>query len=805
MHIRSLFGSHIAIWMFLLIVIASHCSAGFAQENIAGLKTFIESNCYDCHSGSGSDGDFDIEKLSKTFPSQTEDWSKWVEVFDRVTRKEMPPRDASDVSESARKSFLASIAEVIKTGQKNQQAKSGRVQARRLTNLQLERTLHDLLGVDIPVKDLLPEELRLDEFNSIANTQAMSRFHIQGHLDAIDLALNEAFRRATSRPDEFEKLFSAKELSRRQGRVRNREPELIDGHAVTWSARIQFYGRIPRTTVREAGWYRFEVKAKGLKIPEDSGIWCKVRSGKCISSAPMMSWVGQFEAKSDESTRVFEGWMEPGDMLEIRPGDVTLKQARFRGGQVGTGEGGPQNVPGVAIRSIKMNRIHKGPANWSVRKSLFADLELKKTGKGPNSKFELVLENPKTDLVKPLRRMATRAFRRPVTQETLAPYVAMMHQALDNGDSPIEALRVGYRTILCSPRFLYFNERPGELDGYALASRLSYLFWNTMPDKELLQHAKSGKLLSDKKLYVQQVRRLLDHPKAKNFVEDFSNEWLDLALIDFTEPDRKLFPTFDIHVEKSMLEETHLFLKKLVKDNLSVTNLVNSEFTFLNSRLARYYKIPGVAGDQMNSVRLKPKHHRGGLLTQGSVLKVTANGSNTSPVIRGVWICERILGVHIPPPPQNVPAIEPDIRGAKTIRQQLFKHRNNPDCASCHKKIDPPGFALENYDPAGQYREFYTILKGRRRAKGAEINTSYSLANGKRFKDFEDFRKLIINDKQVLARNFASKVLTYGTGAPVSFADREALNRFVEFAARSDYGMRDLIITTVSSPMFKKK
>ena len=168
-------------------------------------------------------------------------------------------------------------------------------------------------------------------------------------------------------------------------------------------------------------------------------------------------------------------------------------------------------------------------------------------------------------------------------------------------------------------------------------------------------------------------------------------------------------------------------------------------------------------------------------------------------------MCEKLLGVHIPPPPDNVPAIEPDIRGAKTIRQQLFAHRNNEGCASCHRKIDPPGFALENFDPAGRWRENYVVLKGRRRTKGAKVNTTYTLPNGKRFKDFEDFRMILLKDKQRLARNFAAKVLAYGTGAPVSFADREELNRYVEFAKRSDYGIRHLIITAASTQLFKKK
>lgn len=260
--------------------------------------------------------------------------------------------------------------------------------------------------------------------------------------------------------------------------------------------------------------------------------------------------------------------------------------------------------------------------------------------------------------------------------------------------------RAGYRALLCSPRFLYFYEQPGPLNGYAIASRLSYLLWNRMPDDELLRLAGESKL-REQDVIRGEVDRMLKDPRGRRFVEDFAAQWLDLSQIDFTEPDRKLYPGFDLVVQQSMLDETHAFVEKMLRDDLSVGNLLDSDFTFLNSRLARFYGIDGVAGDKLRPVKLEPDDHRGGLLTQGAILKITANGTTTSPVIRGVWVSERLLGVDIPPPPQNVPAIEPGIRGAKSIREMLAKHKSDASCASCHVKIDPPGFALENYDPGG--------------------------------------------------------------------------------------------------------
>jgi hypothetical protein len=403
-----------------------------------------------------------------------------------------------------------------------------------------------------------------------------------------------------------------------------------------------------------------------------------------------------------------------------------------------------------------------------------------------------------------MRQFANRAFRRPVAAEDVAPYIGMAHEALDGGGSLLEALRGGYRALLCSPRFLYFHENPGLLDDYALASRLSYFLWNTMPDAELLKLAASGRL-SDKRVLRGQAERMLADERGQNFVKDFASEWLDLSLIDFTEPDRKLHPQFDIVVQQSMLDETHAFLQTLLDDNLSVGNLIDSNFTFLNSRLARFYEIDRVNSDELTRVELRPEDHRGGLLTQGAILKVTANGTTTSPVIRGVWVSERLLGQHVPPPPAGVPAIEPDIRGATSIRDMLAKHRSQASCAACHTKIDPAGFALENFDPAGQWRDNYLAFDRGRRSRGTKIDASYELSDGRRFENIDGFQKLVLSQPETLARNVAEKLLTYGSGAPITFADREAVEQIAHRAGDSNYGFRSLLLALIEHPIFLSK
>lgn len=780
----------------------SNCFPALAQEQLAiptaptDVRSFLETNCYDCHAGSSAEAGLDLENLSDQLDDDNS--IKWVRVFDRVHDGEMPPADYDSPPADERQRFLDQTSKWIKHVQQTEFEAIGRVRGRRLTNLQLERTLHDLLGIDIPLASRMPDEPRTNGFNTVADGQAMSHFQLEQHVSVVDVALDEAFRRALGKPDEWKKKLSATQIARQRARSRTREPEMLDGQAVVWSGRLVFYGRIPATTAKEDGWYRFKIRSNGLKVPDDRGIWCTVRSGQCISSAPLMAWVGAYEVDEQPKEVVMEAWLWRDQKLEIRPGDLTLKRARFKGGQVGTGEGGPQDVPGLAIDSIEMERFHRGPDNQAIQHMLLGDLDV---NTATNPQDASVQPGSPVELKRLMTRFARRAFRRPVEEVAIAPYVALAEKSIEQDGDFLTAIRLGYRAILCSPRFLYFQEQPGQLDDYAIATRLSYLIWNRMPDKTLLKLAKSNKL-QDKAVLESQVDRMVADPRGANFVKDFADQWLDLNLIDFTEPDPKLYPGFDPIVQNSMLDETHAFLQKMLDDDLSISLLIDSKFTFLNSRLARYYNVDQVESDELQQVSLPENSPRGGLITQGSIMKVTANGTNTSPVLRGVWVSERLLGEPIPPPPENVPAIEPDIRGAKTIREMLAKHKENGDCAACHRKIDPPGFALENFDPSGRWRDNYLLAK---RKLGLEVDASFSMPNGESFEDLHGFKQIMLKQKPQLARNYVEKLLVYGTGANVEFADRETVNACVEQTAKDDYGVKSLLKSVVTSSVFLKK
>jgi hypothetical protein len=415
-----------------------------------------------------------------------------------------------------------------------------------------------------------------------------------------------------------------------------------------------------------------------------------------------------------------------------------------------------------------------------------------------------------------LRRFLPRAFRRPVSDDELQRYLKPVDMALEEGQSFEQAMRTGLKMALCSPRFLFLTEKHGKLDDFALASRLSYFLWNSMPDEKLLKAARRGKLSQPGVLHGQ-VERMLKSPRAAALTENFLGQWLNLRQINFTAPDKQLYPEFDDLLQWSMVRETHLFFRELLRQDLSVLNFVDSDFTMLNERLARHYGIDGVKGLKFRKVALRPEYHRGGVLAQGSVLKVSANGTTTSPVVRGVWVLDRILGKAPKPPPANVPAIEPDIRGATTIREQLAKHREVANCASCHKNIDPPGYALENYDVIGGWRERYRTLETRSNevvlgefvevaySEGSAVEAGDMLADGRTFTDLAGLKKLLLEDPDQIARALTEKLLVYATGNRLEYDDRDAVEQIVAQMRQQKYGLRSLVHAVVQSELFLNK
>ncbi len=315
------------------------------------------------------------------------------------------------------------------------------------------------------------------------------------------------------------------------------------------------------------------------------------------------------------------------------------------------------------------------------------------------------------------------------------------------------------KAILSAPEFHFLQESPGRLDDYALASRLSYFLWSTMPDEELLRLAAENKLHEPPTLRAQ-TERLLASPKAQAFTKTFCGQWLNLRAIKATTPDRQLYPEFDELLEDAMVRETEASFDELLRHDMSLSNLIDSDFAMLNRRLAELYHIPNMIGEEFRKVPLPEQSHRGGVMTHASVLKVTANGTLSSSVTRGAWVLKRLLGRTLNPPPPDAGGIEPDTRGATTIREQLAKHQRSETCASCHKYMDPPGFALESYDVIGGWREFYRTTQGQGPPaidpltkrhlgyrQGLPVDPSGELVDGRPFQNLDQLQKLLLDQQ----------------------------------------------------------
>jgi hypothetical protein len=475
-------------------------------------------------------------------------------------------------------------------------------------------------------------------------------------------------------------------------------------------------------------------------------------------------------------------------------------------------------VPAVAFQWMEIEGPLRDEKSDAGHRLLFADLPSKKLPGAP-SRFDVRTAAPKQDAERLLRRFIDRAYRRPVREPEVQGFLALIEERLAAGLSFAEAMLAGYTAVLCSPGFLFLEEQPGTLDAHALAARLAFFLWNSEPDEILRARAARGELGRPEVLQAE-TNRLLDDPKSQRFVEAFLDYWIDLRKIEDSTPSNTLYNDYylDDLLTEAAVAESHLFLAELLRHDLPARNLVDSDFTFLNERLALHYGIPDVSGVAMRRVALPPGSPRGGFMTHASVLKVTANGTTTSPVLRGNWINERLLGYETPPPPP-VAAVEPDIRGAVTIREQLAKHRADPSCASCHTRMDPPGFALENFDVMGGWRERYRGVSETAKPESGfgknghpiafhyalPVDATGELPDGRAFRDVRELKKHLLSDEPAIARNLARQLVIYATGAPVRFADRAPIDTIVRNTQDSGFGVRSLVHAIVQSELFRHK
>ena len=778
-------------------LVAAPATAAAAPAPAAPLfaftKDFLSRHCVECHDADTQKGKVRLDNLAPDFgsPASVETWGK---VFSQLEQREMPPKKKAQPTDAERQTVLHWLGRELHAATATRQAAEGRVAWRRLNRTEYQNTIHDLFGIEVNVLELLPEDALAHGFDKLSSALTLSPVQMEKYLEAADLALDTAL--GVGLPPKFlQERYAATNV------VANWDSKsvrwLADGGSV-----VLFNSGYSPTEVKKfrapaPGRYRIRISASGFQT---AGVPAKFRLyGGSFGVGGKTKLLGHFEvpAEAPATVELVARLDGRNDTLKIIPyGTIPWQNA-----------GATYTGPGLAVQWLEV----EGPLEAKVwppatRAQLLGDVDLEK--------------GTPADAASVLRRFAPRAFRRPVSDADVAPYLQLVRERLEKGVKFADALRVGLKAVLVSPRFLMLDEQPGRLDGHALAARLSYFLWSTMPDAALLDAAVKGELATPAQLRAQ-VERLLNHPKARAFTEDFTGQWLGLRNIEFTTPDAKLYPEFDELLQVSMVRETHAFFAELLRRDLSVLNFVESDFAMLDERLARHYGVPGVTGLELRKVMLQPGWHRGGVLTHASVLKVTANGTTTSPVIRGAWLADRLLGQPVPPPPASVAAVEPDIRGAKTIREQLAKHRDVESCAGCHARMDPLGFALESYDVIGGWRERYRISpdRGQRAdwvtlvvnqrdlkvALGPKVDASDTLPDGRKFNDLTELKRLLLADPDRIARGLAEKLLIFATGHGLEFTDAAVISDIVRRVKAKDYGFRTLIHEIVASPTFQTK
>lgn len=805
---------------------------------LAAADTFLEQHCFECHDADVKKGGLDLTSL-KFDLTDPQLFEKWVKVHDSVADGEMPPKKKPRPDAKLADTFLDALDSQLRDTSAAQTAAQGRTLVRRLNRIEYENTVRDLLHIDTPLAGLLPEDTPMHGFDTVAEGLRFSQLQIEKYLEAADAALDAAVdlrmnvelkKERFSYKDEkwiIENLAlpdnPPEDPKKKYSRKRVVFRDLPDALVLFTDA--DYMLGLSKFKLRRSGTYRIRLSAYGYQSagePVTARIYANDYSiGKRL--------LGHWDIPADKPgvvevvTRINRS--EHLMLLPFRVGydaegkrlndSDTTKEFKGRG---------------LAVQWIEI----EGPLemqDWPPRsvKSLFPDvpvvkLDEKKINNRHDTEkaigFELQPADPAASLKLCVETFAAKAFRRPLEPGETDRFVKLAQDSLAGGASFLDAAKFGLRAVLTSPQFLLFDELPGpRLSDHALASRLSYFLWSTLPDDELMRLADAKKLHEPETLKKQLARMLADK-RSQAFVKNFAGQWLDLRSIDATSPDSTLYPEFDEMLKYAMVGETEAFFAELLHKDLPVTHFIQSDFLMLNRRIAEHYGIglDVAKSEQFVRVSLPADSVRGGVLTQASILKVTANGTVSSPVLRGGWVMKRLLGQPPPPPPPGIPGVEPDTRGASTIREILAKHSNAENCAGCHAKIDPPGFALESFDVIGGWRDRYRSKeKGDRPSAKVEnrgvwqykislpVDASGQLADGRAFKDIQEFKQLLLAQPADVQRCLTEKLLTYATGAAPTYADSQAVNDIVAKSLKQGGGLKTFVTELVLSETFRRK
>lgn len=756
------------------------------------LQELIASSCLDCHDENTETRlDFNLTEFQL---EDTEYFRLWERVYDQVASGAMPPKKKYQPDSAVKKRALESLESALKAQSRMHQARFGRAGLRRLSNLEFENAIHDLFSITTPVQDFLPKGNQAG-LTGEGGGQQISPAHIRGYLAAAERAISSALdlerdglpRKVTV--DYVHSPYMKIWYDRGYADGGDNTKPLED--AVVAFKRTDFIWRTDRNGFKAGlpGRYRVIAEIQAYQARSTvSFLLYKAHGGD--QSRP--TFLQAFDLEPNQ-VRTIELTVELDRDEYLLPSFANLlPQADGRSlFQTGARE---YSGEGIAVKTL----LVEGPFR-DGKPRLITDLA--------HENFDAGMRKA-PDILRVLKPFMAEALRRPLKPSDLNPMRQMLEEQLKRGKSATEVTLNAMRHVLASPQFLYFDSATGPLNNYALADRLSFFLWKRPPDATLIGAAKAGKLREAGGLS-KQTDRLIDSPQFRAFIRDFTAQWLRLEDMDATTPDDVLFPEYNDMLRRAMLDETVYYLEHLFRESLDATYLIESDFTFLNRELASHYDLTGVKGQQMRHHLLPDMTPRGGLLAHAAIHKVTANGSTTSPVRRGNFVLSQLLGMPSPPPPPEAGTLEPDIRGATTVRERLEAHRKQQSCNRCHQFIDPPGFALESFDPIGRFRVNYRQLstKGKRNRliSGLAVDSSGVTSSGIRFNGFSEFKAVLLHEEKEtgrLLRNLTEQLVVYATGTEIQFADRDRISGIVKTMRSESGGLRTLLHLIIQSKLF---
>jgi hypothetical protein len=814
--------------------VLSAASIAAAETPAKQVEQFLSRYCLECHAADVQKGDRSFEKFTlplKTLPEVIEAR----DIIDQLTLREMPPKKADQPTDEERLAAIRALRAGTASAQASLQSTGSRTVLRRLSNREYENTLATLFGRRVDTLGLtadFPKEKTARHLDTIGQSLVTSGFLVDQYFQSANRLVETRLGKQATAPQtwRFNKNFIQYE-------------ELTGSHKNAFNFRYLNLYEQPNTDTRQGGYGHIEDFRQGVPV---SGLY----DIEVEAAALHRDTHYDHAIFGIDFTEPFILGVVPGDITKghihypqaIEPllassvvPDNTPTRLKFRvwleAGQT------PRfifpNGPYESRASvIAINKRYPKEFSTPVGSSGVGRSHILREGKLPHIRIsEIVVQGPVAEPVggaeeiavfgpegfKPERAhdqlfaFATKAFRRPLQDADRAPIRKLYEQRLAEKASPRQAALDAVKLILCSPSFLYLSEVTQENDRrlrpHDLATRLAYALWATTPDEALFASAATGKLTDDVELK-KQIDRLLTDARLEGFVDGFLDSWLNMRELGGMPPPRETNRAYYAEdLPASMKTEARLFFRDMLKENRPVDQFLHAEHSFIDKKLAKLYDLPEQKtlrlADGFQKVSLKGDKHRGGLLGMAAVLTVSANGVETSPVTRGAWVSENILGIKPPPPPDIVPAIEPDVSGTTTIRERLAKHSTDRACAECHRKIDPLGFSLESFDAVGRWRVNYAKPK---KGPAPKIDTSGEFASGESYQDFAGFRDILHERREeMFTRHLIRSLLAYSTGRLMEPADEFAVDRIHDKVKQQGLGLRSLVVECLTSDVFRSR